>query len=154
MLELDEVVWPKSGFLFLLLALHADVRKGVNGDSIYEGRLRVLRGHEGKLVQVLPITDRFEKRAKPMQGLGFPCARHSMQDGSKRFRPSLLVDPFFDRFGVAPLHNGCKNLLLLLVGGWCQPGLVQSLQPRPGRVQPEGSVVHGHRAWRLRLLGE
>ena len=112
------------------------------------------KDYEGKLVEMLPITNRFEKRAKPVQGLGFPCARHSMQDGSKRFRPSRLVGPFFDRFGVAPLHNGCKNLLLLLVGGWCQPGQVQSLQPRSGRVQPEGSVVHGHRAWRLRLLGE
>ena len=73
----------------------------------------------------------------PPQGLGFPCARHPMQDGSKRFRPSLLVGPFLDSFGVAPFHNGCKNLFLLLVGGWCQPRLVQSLQPRPGRVQPK-----------------
>ena len=55
---------------------------------------------------------------------------------------------------MAPFHNGCKNLLLLWVGGWRHPGPVQSLQPRPGRVQPEGSVVRGHRAWRLRLLGE
>ena len=69
MLVLDEVVWSKGRFLFLLLALHADVRKGVNGDPIYEGRLRVLQGYEGKLMQVLPITYRFEKRAKPMQGL-------------------------------------------------------------------------------------
>ena len=85
MLVLDEVVWSKSRLLFLLLALHADIREGVNGDSIYEGRLRVLRGYEGKLVQVLPIADRFEKRAKPVQGLGFPCAWHSMQDCSKWF---------------------------------------------------------------------
>ena len=84
-LVLDEVIWSKSRFLFLLLALHADIRDGVNGDSIYEGRLRVLRGYEGKLVQVLPITHRFEKRAKPVQGLGFPCARHPMQDCWKWF---------------------------------------------------------------------
>ena len=55
---------------------------------------------------------------------------------------------------MAPFHHGCKNLLLLWVGGWRHPGPVQSLQPRPGRVQPEGPVVRGHRAWRLRLLGE
>ena len=85
MLVLDEVVWSKSRLLFLLLALHADIREGVNGDSIYQGRLRVLWGYEGKLVQVLPIADRFEKRAKPVQGLGFPCARHPMQDCSKWF---------------------------------------------------------------------
>ena len=85
MLVLDEVIWSKSRLLFLLLALHSDIREGVNGDSIYQGRLRVLWGYEGKLVQVLPIADRFEKRAKPVQGLGFPCAWHSMQDCSKWF---------------------------------------------------------------------
>ena len=68
LLVLDEVVWSKSRFLFCFLPC-ADVRKGVNGDPIYEGCLPVLQGYEGKLMQVLPITYRFEKRAKPMQGL-------------------------------------------------------------------------------------
>ena len=78
--------------------------------------------------------------------------------------PCKMARKGSDRVGLSALSStasawhlsttAVKNLLLLLVGGRCQPGQVQSLQPRSGRVQPEGSVVHGHRAWRLRLLGE
>ena len=80
---------------------------------------------------------------------GTPCK--IARNGSDRFCLSALSST------ASAWHlstTAVRTCFCCGLGGWRHPGPVQSLQPRPGRVQPEGSIVRGHRAWRLRLLGE
>ena len=94
------------------------------------------KDYEGKLMQDAANHTPFSKNVRSQCKVwDFPAPGTPCKIARNGFGSILLVSPFLDSFGVAPFHNGCKNLLLLLVGGWRQPRagskLATTSGPRP-----------------------